>query len=111
MISGVAEREGIKGAIGVVFVDDSYIRKLNERFRNQASATDVLSFRYQDEFQDDLIGEIYISVDRAEAQAKEYDEPLEREIRRLVLHGLLHLIGYTHEQMKNREPLYLNGAD
>ena len=110
LINEVAEREGIEGEIGVIFVDDSYMARLNRRFRNRMGATDVLSFRLKGEFQQDLLGEIYISVDRAEVQAQEYAEPFEREIRRLVLHGVLHLAGYSHDQMKDRESIYLNGA-
>ena len=77
----------------VAFVSDATIRELNRRFRGLDKATDVLSFPSDD---DDL-GDIAISVDRAEVQAKENGMTFDEEVAQLLLHGLLHLSGYNHE--------------
>ena len=85
----------------IVFVSDAAIRKLNRQFRGKDSATDVLSFPSQPEsFEADTetnLGEIVISLDRAQAQAKENGLTLVNEVEQLILHGLLHLCGHDHE--------------
>lgn len=85
----------------VVFVSDGAIRKLNGQFRGKDYATDVLSFAAQhEEFEKERtsdLGEIVISLDRAAAQAKENGLTLANEVEQLILHGLLHLCGYDHE--------------
>lgn len=85
----------------IVFVSDAAIRKLNRQFRGKDSATDVLSFPSQPEsFEADTetnVGEIVISLDRAQSQAKENGLTLANEVEQLILHGLLHLCGHDHE--------------
>jgi probable rRNA maturation factor len=98
----------LQGTIGVIFVDDSYMTQLNQRFGGRESTTDVLAFPLKDRYDTDILGEIYISVDRARRQAKDYGVPVERELRHLVIHGLLHLAGYSHSEMRSRAEEYLN---
>ena len=85
----------------IVFVSDAAIRKLNRQFRGKDSATDVLSFPSQPEaFEKKTgrnLGEIVISLDRAQSQAKENGLTLVNEVEQLILHGLLHLCGHDHE--------------
>jgi probable rRNA maturation factor len=94
----------------VAFVSDGRMRQLNEMFRGKDSTTDVLSFPHvADEFDPDKgnLGDIVISAEQAERQAVENGLDLETEIKRLILHGLLHLCGYDHEtdngEMDTRE--------
>lgn len=85
----------------IAFVSDQQIKTLNKRFRGLAKPTDVLSFpAADDEFSETSqpnLGDVAISVERAECQAAENDLAFENEIAQLVLHGLLHLCGYDHE--------------
>ena len=85
----------------IVFVSDAAIRKLNRQFRGKDYATDVLSFPAQAEaFEVGAganLGEVVISIDRAQTQAKENGLTITNEIQQLILHGLLHLSGYDHE--------------
>jgi rRNA maturation RNase YbeY len=85
----------------IVFVGDGAIRKLNRQFRGQDYVTDVLSFPSEAEpFEIEngsQLGEVVISVPRAAAQAKEHGLNFSDEVRQLILHGLLHLCGYDHE--------------
>ena len=85
----------------IVFVTDKGIKELNRRFRGQDYATDVLSFPTEAEAfeidQQSKLGEVVISVQRAEAQAKKHGLSFSSEIKQLILHGLLHLRGYDHE--------------
>ncbi len=80
----------------IAFVSDRRIRDLNRQFRGIDKATDVLSFPAGEDSSTNL-GDIAISVERAEVQAKENDLSSDQEIAQLILHGLLHLCGYDHE--------------
>jgi probable rRNA maturation factor len=85
----------------LVFVSDRTMRDLNRRFRRRNSTTDVLSFpSLQDDFEKlkgASLGEVVISLEQAEKQARENGLDFENEVEQLVLHGLLHLCGYDHE--------------
>jgi probable rRNA maturation factor len=85
----------------IVFVSDRKIRELNRTFRNKNVPTDVLSFNYESDFHDSensaFLGDIVISVETAKKQARENGLTIEKEIKQLILHGILHLCGYNHE--------------
>jgi len=81
----------------IAFVSDKRIRALNRQFRGVDKATDVLSFPAEDE---PNLGDVAVSVDTAEVQAKANGLTLTGEISQLILHGLLHLCGYDHETDK-----------
>lgn len=92
--------------VNVVFVTDRRIHELNRRFLKRDRPTNVISFNCNEPQlpgEPRLLGEVYISRDRARAQAREYGVSYASELRRLVLHGLLHLLGLTHREM---EPVY-----
>jgi probable rRNA maturation factor len=109
--AGIFKKENVPVArrISLVFCSDYFIRKLNARYRNIDRATDVLSFATGDA---DLLGEIYISLERAKVQARRYKTSTEDEIIRLFVHGFFHLLGYDHHKpgerktMENKEAFY-----
>ncbi len=107
----VLRGEKQKLSVNIVFSDDSALKDLNFRFRRRKRPTDVLSFAGDPEL--DILGEIYISIDTARRQAREYGVTLRAEILRLVCHGTLHLCGYDHHEqcdgnkMRTREEKYL----
>jgi len=91
---------GRKAAVEVslVFVTDSQIRKLNERYRHKNKATDVLSFPMNvKDKRAKLLGDIVISADTAKRDAKKKGIRFEEELKFLLIHGFLHLLGYDHE--------------
>ncbi|HUI90997.1 MAG TPA: rRNA maturation RNase YbeY [Chitinivibrionales bacterium] len=83
----------------VILYSNRKIKKLNAMFLNRNRATDVMSFNYDE---NDLFGEIYISLQRAKTQAKEYRVAYNNEVLRLFVHGMFHLLGYDHEIEKDR---------
>ena len=93
--------------VSVTFTDNEKIRELNAQYRNIDRATDVLSFPLFDEdFEDEedlALGDVVLSLEKAEAQAKEYGHSFERECAFLVVHSVLHLIGYDHETSEEDE--------
>jgi len=99
-----------RGAINLVFCEDSHIRDLNKRFRKLDKVTDVLSFNYSEP---DVFGEIYIATLKAKTQAPRWKNSFYQELRRLVAHGSLHLAGFDHmhaaerKVMRAREDAYL----
>ena len=96
-LSEAADTLGVADAgATVALVGDARMRKLNDAFRGLDKPTDVLSFPADDD-QPDYLGDIVISVDTASRQASRRGSHLERELRVLTLHGLLHLMGYDHE--------------
>jgi probable rRNA maturation factor len=87
-----------KVELSIALVSDAQIKRLNKRYRNKDRPTDVLSFPIGEKVEDWLIlGDIVISVDTARRQAQELGHSLEEEIKRLLVHGLVHLLGYDHE--------------
>lgn len=90
--------EGLTGGeVNCVLTDDVELEDLNRRFRGRSGPTDVLAFPYDPADSGGVRGDVYVSLDRARAQAAERDEPLEREIWRLFVHGALHLAGRDHD--------------
>ena len=84
----------------IVFVSDKKMKELNRDFRGKNTTTDVLSFPYErDEFETDehFLGDIVVSLEQAARQAAENGLTLELEVKQLILHGILHLLGYDHE--------------
>ena len=94
--------------ISVLFTDDKFIRTLNNKYRGIDKPTDVLSFSLQEgaikspEVESDkLLGDIIISVETAQKQADNLNHSMEKELTVLLIHGLLHLTGYDHEEDKD----------
>ena len=92
-----AEGLGDRGEVNCVLTDDAELEDLNRRFRGRSGPTDVLSFAYDPSDSGGVHGDVFVSLDRARVQAVERDEPLEREIWRLFVHGALHLAGRDHD--------------
>lgn len=90
--------------VSVVFVDDGEMRNLNRNFRGVNKATDVLAFPMNDgkfaNINPELLGDIVISVPTARKQAEMNEVSLERELSTLLIHGVLHLLGYDHQSDK-----------
>lgn len=88
-------------SIGVCLVGDRTMRRLNREWRGKDRTTDVLSFPAGETALPEggrHLGDVVISVDRARSQARERGHPLSRELRVLLAHGYLHLLGYDHER-------------
>ena len=99
--------------VSIIFCDNEYIKCLNKKYRGKDSATDVLSFPLYEDGKFDIsecisgamIGDIVISLERAEEQAKEIGHGFLREVAFLAIHSTLHLLGYDHERSKEEDEL------
>lgn len=112
------KKEKIKNDIEVslTIVTNEEIKKLNKQYRNIDEPTDVLSFEMYDpyvELDDEFkqipipIGDIIISIDKVEEQAKRYNHSFERELAFLTVHGFLHLLGYTHDDVEEEKIMFI----
>ena len=105
--------------VSISFVDNHEIQELNKQYRNKDAATDVLSFPlmefedteedYENEEEyvqeDRLLGDIVISLEKAQEQATEYGHSFERELAFLLVHGVLHLLGMDHENEQQEKEM------
>lgn len=93
---------GVEGEVHVLLADDATLRRLNRQFRGKDKPTDVLSFPAATPTvffaEKELAGDLAISLETATRQAKHFGHKLGDEVRVLMLHGLLHLAGFDHEQ-------------
>ena len=113
VVNKAFEVEGVKKAsCSIIIVDNTFIHKLNKEYRGIDRVTDVISFALEDDksmiIPDDirLLGDIYICLDKAKEQAKEYGHSLERELCFLAVHGVYHLLGYDHETEEDAKIMF-----
>lgn len=79
--------------INVIFCSDQKILEINKQFLGHDYFTDIITFNYCSE--DKISGELYISVDTVKENSKEYGEPFDRELHRVIIHGILHLLDFN----------------
>lgn len=103
----VLAAETVAGAdITIILVDDAYITKLNKEFMNQNDTTDVISFHLENNQNNNFIeGEIYANVNQIEQQALDFGVSYDNELHRIIIHGLLHLVGYNDATLEEKETM------
>ncbi len=118
LLSFAAEQENItsEAEVSVNFVDNKEIQIINRNYRQIDKPTDVISFALEEEGEGEIkvigeeipivLGDIIISVDKAQEQALEYNHSFERELGFLALHGFLHLLGYDHMQEDEEKRMF-----
>lgn len=93
----------VEGDFSITYLSDDEIRRLNAEYRDKDEATDVLTFRLKDDdtFPDfglsNELGDVFISLDAVARNAAEFSVSFEEELTRVMLHGLMHLMGYDHQ--------------
>lgn len=112
-ISKVITTENRKeGEINYIFCDDAYLLDINLKYLNHDTLTDIISFDYS--VGKELHGDIYISVQRVKENAKDFEVDFEDEIRRVMVHGILHYCGYKDKSdqeqklMRSKEDYHMN---
>lgn len=119
LIAQIMKAEGYgRNTLTLILADSGRLRRLNRKYRQIDRVTDVISFAMREgqphPGATSELGDIYISLPRTRRQARQYRVSFDQELRRLVVHGTLHLLGYDHQKpaqaarMRNKEHLYLN---
>jgi len=107
------EKENLENtSFSVIFVDNNYIHELNRTYRNIDRPTDVITFALEDEkdmingSENRMLGDVYISLDKAHSQAEEYGHSFKRELAFLAVHGFYHLLGYDHQTPEEEKIMF-----
>lgn len=111
VVQEVLAAEGVakEAEVSVVFVDSEYIRYLNRQYRGVDSPTDVLSFAMLEgeplagKEGELILGDVVVSLPAAQKQSAEYGHSLAREVAYLIVHGVLHLLGYDHQTAEQKQ--------
>jgi probable rRNA maturation factor len=116
-ISGAAEAENsFTGDICIVFCSDAYLLKLNRKYLKHNTLTDILTFPLIED-NSQISGDIFISISRVRENARKFRQKIDKEVLRVIIHGVLHLLGYTDSsaedkaRMKIKEDYYLSIFD
>ncbi len=113
VIKRVLDHEKVKNSlVSIIFVDKEEIQKINREMRGMDNVTDVISFALEDNdefaFEDQIrvLGDIYVCIPRMQSQALEYGHSEKRELSFLIVHGLLHLLGYDHIEAEDEKEMF-----
>ena len=90
------------GSVHIIFCADEFLRKMNKEYLNHDYYTDIVTFHYGEK-ESTLAGELYISIERIRENAVKYKIKTEDEKRRVIIHGLLHLLGFNDENREEKE--------
>lgn len=100
------------GILNIIFCDDEYLLEMNRKYLKHDDYTDIITFDYCE--RDTLNGELFISMERVKENAEAFNEEYENELVRVIIHGILHLVGINDknkqesEEMRREEDYYLN---
>ena len=107
----ISQEDYNEGEVSIVFCDDEFLHKLNVEFLDHDTLTDVISFDYS--MGKEIHGEIFISIERVQENAKDFDQSFDVELARVMAHGVLHYCGYKDKYtseaatMRSKEEFYL----
>lgn len=97
-------------SFNIIIVDNPYIHNINKEYRHIDRETDVITFALEDDKTfnpvDRVLGDVYISIDKAKSQSEEYGHSLKRELCFLAVHGMLHLLGYDHRNPEDEKVMF-----
>lgn len=91
------------GDVTFIFCDDEFLHKINLEYLNHDTLTDIISFDYS--FGNEIHGEVYISIERVKENAKEFNESFDKELKRVIIHGILHFLGFKDKTDKEQQQM------
>ena len=107
----IIEENKKTGDINYIFCDDKYLLEKNQNYLNHDTYTDIITFDYSED--NTISGDLFISTERVEENAKKFNFTFDQELKRVMIHGVLHLIGYgdktkdQEKEMREKENFYL----
>ena len=112
VIKSTLKHEKVDNCVfSIIFVSEEEIQRINKEYRGIDKITDVISFAFEDNenvsYNDiRILGDIYICIPRMKSQAKDYGHSEKRELSFLTVHGLLHLLGYDHQEKEEEKEMF-----
>ena len=107
LLKKICKKENKKiSFINCVFCSDNRLLEINKKYLNHTSLTDVVTFNFSTN-KKNIEGDVYISIDRVKENAKKYKETFKKELLRVVIHGLLHLIGFLDKTKEEKKTMTL----
>ncbi|HNX86222.1 MAG TPA: rRNA maturation RNase YbeY [Bacteroidales bacterium] len=112
--NAIREENGVPGAINFIICNDDYLLKMNKKYLKQKTLTDILTFPMADDDKT-ISADMYISIERIRDNSKKFKVQVKKELARVMIHGILHLLGYDdHDEegmkkMREKEDYYLAG--
>lgn len=107
--------KGALGELNYIFCSDAYLLSINQSYLNHNTLTDIITFDYREKGNKEAIsGDIYISLERVEENAQKFQVSFDLELHRVIIHGVLHLLGYKDKKtadkalMRKKEEAYLS---
>jgi probable rRNA maturation factor len=113
IVQCVEKEGGHISMLNIIFCNDEYLLELNQRFLERETLTDVIAFDYHEE-ENEVSGDVFISIDRIRENADVFGQTLINETNRVIIHGVLHLLGYddrnagSKQKMTGKEDYYLS---
>ena len=113
LVNSISNEEKKHENINIIFCNDNYLLEINKKYLNKNTLTDVITFDYSEQ-EKVISGDIYISYKRIVDNATKYKQTVNNELHRIIIHGILHLIGYNDntenqkEIMTQKEDYYLS---
>ncbi len=99
----IEKKKRKSGAVNFIFCSDDFLLDINKKYLNHDTLTDIITFDYSKEnAQKAISGDIFISVDRIKENAQKFSKTLENELHRVMIHGVLHLLGYTDKTKSSK---------
>lgn len=95
----IASEKKREGDINYIFCDDSYLVEINQQYLNHDTLTDIISFDYS--VGNELHGDIFISIERVKENAVDFNVSFEEELKRVMVHGVLHYCGYKDKSQQD----------
>lgn len=102
------------GNINYIFCDDEYLKRINRLYLKHNYYTDIITFQHETDDKKEISGDVFISIDRVKENAEKFDVNFGQELHRVMIHGVLHLFGYTDKsksgkaKMTQKEDFYLS---
>ncbi len=93
------------GDLNYIFCDDTFLAEMNVKYLNHDTLTDIITFNYNEENSKTINGDIYISIDRVKENADKFKVPFDTELKRVIIHGVLHLLGYKDKTKADKNTM------
>ena len=101
ILNVIQEENQQAGVINIIFCNDDYLLDLNQRFLDRETLTDVIAFDYREE-SNEVSGDVFISIERIRDNAESFNQSFENEVKRVIIHGILHLCGYADTSAEDK---------